>query len=145
MNYVLTAIGLIALIISIGKKQWTASLISLAFTSAPILLFLDNRGLFYHSLGLVLCGTTTFIIHSILSHSTESKRTNRATMLVAFPYLLICVFKMFQFPWIANLKWILLVTILSFLFLTFERRKLDHHWFLCLFIAVSSVTVLLFL
>jgi hypothetical protein len=144
MNYLLALIGFAAVLDALRKKQWINVLIFISYTCSPILLILDNTGLFYHALGLTICSTIGLIILVILNNSSESKRTLGASLLILTPYLLVCLFKMLQLQGIPVLRWTLLITILAFLFLTFERRKFDQFWFIYLFVALSSVLILTF-
>lgn len=144
MNYILAVLGLVSLFLSLKKKEWTLALISAALIAAPTLLILDGVGLFYHALGLIICTGIALFLMIFLNRPNESKRTFLASILIVLPYLVVCVFKMFQLQGIPILRWSLLMTIIAFIYLTFERRKLDHLWVIYLFFVLSSVQILLF-
>lgn len=144
MNYVLIILGIVSTILSLKEKKWGYALISIGLSISPLLILMDNEGLFYHSLGLLLCSTITMLILIYLDQASETKRTIIASSFILIPYVLVCTFKMFKLWGISYLSWSLLLSILSFLYITFERKRLDHLWFLFLFIALSSGLIFYF-
>ena len=144
MNYLLAIIALAALVLSVSKKQWNLSLVALGLSIAPLLLIADGVGLFYHSLGIALISLLLFFPILILQKPRESKKHSKLILLALIPYILVILLKLFHLQGIALLRWTLLISILTFVYLTIDRRKFDNVWFILLYMAISSGLILTF-
>ena len=144
MNYILLVIALVAMVLSITQRKWTVSLIALGLGMGPFLLLFDSTGLFYHAIALVIISLSGMTLYLLLERDSMSAKSLGASILILLPYILICIFKALQLQGIAILRWTLLISILAFIYYTFERRKIDQLWFILLYTSLSAGLILSF-
>lgn len=142
VHILFSLISAAALSMALWKRNWLSSCVCLAYLSSSLFMIVDSSGLKYHSLSLEVLSTFTYVLILYLDRTDWNSKGRIALTILLGPFLLYSVMSLFKLGVLSLVRWILTVSLLSFLFITIDRRKWDQHWLLLLYISLSCLWIL---
>jgi len=128
LSFILSAITIIiALFYSLKNRSWLFLLISFCTLCGAVCLLLNPVLLFSHGLALIIIGIGTYLFLACTASESNRLKWTRVTflLLAMSPFL----FKWAQWPGAELLLFSFIPCTLCFIFLFFERRRLDEQPF----------------